>query len=149
MMPMLSEKILPPVSWIWCWIQIKGLALFRQTQTLNICTKMTAMFFRHLINAWLHFMKIIIRHNNKSPLTKEILNQSFFFNLKPISNLSLVILITSTFSHPILSPINVLQLETFVNFSNKVSSLPGLLFQHFQNLYIFISRRYLIPNYWK
>ena len=90
MMPMLSEKILPPVSWIWCWIQIKGLALFRQTQTLNICTKMTAMFFRHLINAWLHFMKIIIRHNNKFPLTNEILKSIFFFqpqtNLKFISS---------------------------------------------------------------
>ena len=63
-----------------------------------------------------------------------------FLNLKTNSTLALPILITSTFSHPTLSLINVLQ----QNFLFTRFSLPT------QTELIFISGiRYLIPNNWK
>ena len=68
-------------------------------------------------------------------------------NLKPNSTLALAILIISTFSHPILSLINLPLLETFVKFFNRVSSTRGFFCQPWQNFNI--SCRYLIPNDWK
>ena len=50
----------------------------------------------------------ILRNNKKLLLTKEIPSQIIYLNLRPNSILALVILIVSTFSHPILSLINVL-----------------------------------------
>ena len=63
----------------------QGLTLFRQTQTLSRrkhLHKYNNKFFRHFINAWLHFMKII----NKFPLTKNILYKPIFWTSNQSEN---------------------------------------------------------------
>ena len=54
----------------------QALAFFRRTQILSRHKKLhkqnNEFFFKHLINAWLHFT------NNRFPLPKEILNQPIF-----------------------------------------------------------------------
>ena len=101
---MLSEEISYCINWMQCWISIKGYPYFDKLKNLTqkFAQKQRLFFSKHLINAWLNFT------NNEFPLIKDIFNWPILLILKPDSALAVVILIISTFSHWMLSLINIL-----------------------------------------
>ena len=99
-------------------------------------------FFRQLIDAWLHFMKINFLW--KSSLTNLFFEPQTKLNFSSSNPNNFYILTSHTIADKC-TLVKYLRVTIYRAFSYP----PGFLSQPWQNLYIFISCRYLIPNYWK
>ena len=108
---------------------IQGLDSFRQTQTLS--RQNLDKHNSDLINAWLHFIKIINFFWKRSLINP-------FLNLKPNSTLALAINFLILTSNTITDKYTLVK-DLCVNLFYRVFfSPPGFLSQPWQNLYIYI-----------
>ena len=143
---MLSERSCPPSIQSNAGFQSK----FNLIQTnsdpnqTKIWTKITVKFFRHLISAALHFMKIgLINFLQRRSLTNLFLEPQTKLNSSNHNNFYILTSNTITDKCTLVKDLRV-------NFFNRVffSPLAGFLSEPWRNLYMFISCRYLIPNDW-